>query len=363
MKIRLLLLFSIFSIALNAQMNIYPQIRGCECLPVITARFDGTVTKADSVYVDSIGVLLRFCSGGGCGTYTQRLGIEKVYFRDTRVSSWSSTDYYNQSANDTLNARIKRKLLNNGLPFSNWGSSFGTQEDDIHCLAVGRTKDPPTGVGGSNGAFPTAPLGKYHSLDFAMPYNWFLNKVVTMAVTGCNFRVKGGGIDVVTWSGGVQTRNAVSATVGALELACNYVYTNSCATTSGGWGFSYNPNFWGHFTKSSLSYVWRNYRNDIFYGNADYWAGYELHIASFLSPQGNRCRQAFDFSLTSKSQAENSFYSNQIVNSFLQGTYFTSPCLNNYSATWNKAVRFNNNGLDLVALNNICGILWHVFQD
>ncbi len=159
MKVRIFIVFFFFCHFIYGQMNIYPPVRGCECLPVLTARFDGTLAKADSVYVDTVEVFLRLCSGLGCGTYSQRIGIQKTYFRNLSDATWSAYDYYIQIANDTLNARIKRALLN-PLPTYDWGTSFGTQEDDVHCLAVGRVKDPPSGVGGSNSAFPTAPSAR-----------------------------------------------------------------------------------------------------------------------------------------------------------------------------------------------------------
>lgn len=364
MKIRLLMILLLLSNLAFGQMNIYPQIRGCECLPAVPAIFDGTTVKADSVFVDTVTVFLKFCTGGGCGDNNVKVGITPVYIRAINTPAWAATDYYNQEAADSINSRVKQKLLQSAAGY-NWGQSFGLTEDDVHTLFTTRTKDYPTWSG--TNTIPLTGKDKYHSANLIMPYNWFLNKRVGI-VAGpgiCTHTIKGGGFSIVTITGGVRTRTTVSATVGALEFACNYIYKNPCQSAAGSWFVTYPYTFWGYFTKKSLSYVWRNYRNDILYPNVDYWTGFEPHLASFVSPLGNRCLQRFDFSMSNKTQAENSILAGIIYNSGIEGRNWTAPCWNNGSTTFDHAIRFNSVGLlltDPIAIG-LCTNKWHLFTD
>lgn len=354
-------------------MNIYNQIGSCSCLPAERAIYNGSTTKMDTVFVDSVTVFLLYCNGNApCGSASFKVFLgEKVYIRKVNYAPWASTDYYNQDANDSINVKARRQIrsnMNNG-----WfgGSSVFNEnfvsDEDISILFTSRLKDFPAGATDVDGI--GVGFGLYHTASMALPQNYWLGKKIQFKYnTGqyCTFSIKGGGFHLVTYTGGVATRNKIEYIAGIAAQICNYYYPTVCPnglTGFTGSGYPYSNNMWGRITGVSIPYLWATFRNYIAFGNADYWNGFEPILQKFGSPLGNRCSSMWSFSANGKSQAENDALSNQLMGYGLMGDVTCSPCLSPPSCLTQRTIRWNANGLGAAALATACNNKWWITKD
>lgn len=231
-----------------------------------------------------------------------------IKIRDTTVAGWSSTNFYNQGANDSINEFIRYAISTFGPP------TIG-KADDIGVVFNMRSMDPPSLVGNPCDANVGTNVGGIHSAKLLIaletlngnfrqgscPPSRRLNAV---SVT---FKIYyGSTIETITMNG----NNNFCADWGAPTCPEN------CSTR---WGLSASSSvFAGYFTAKSLGRIWRDSRNQWRMNNAGYWPGQTPYIG-FLTSGKKRCQTFASFTCTNLTLAQNNAIADAIITSKTQG--------------------------------------------
>lgn len=296
----LLLPFSLFG------QEVYPSKGSCFCVPTVEIKYGGTGQKMDKI--ELIQMWHGFANAGAPTVFS----YDSTFVRDIDNPAWASTDYYNQTINDTITMRIRRNAV--GLK-----PALGV-EDDIAFVFNTRTKDRPPFTGGEA---CDANVGTNVSMNHS-----FRIMLAIETING-NYRQGVCPNSNRTSSFGVKFNYTVGATTTEVSIEANPLIIPSggwsafitcptdCATR---WGSDADAgNFAGYFTERSLSKLWRNERNTFKMNNAGFWPGQIPHVG-YLEKAASRCQTFSSFTCSNLSQGSNDSIADRIINAKIRGT-------------------------------------------
>ena len=301
MRVIILLLIAINLFGQSTSQEIYPGQIPCFCVPNVDVAYAGGGTKAWKIEV--IDVTMQTCNPN---TFQQMVLPVPIYLRDSTVSAWASTDYYNQLANDSVSTFLRNTAY---VIFPNNGNS----PDDFGFVFNARLKDPPTTGGPCNPLFGT-PSG-IHGMR------------IMLALETLNGNYRHGSAPSTKRIGGVFLKLKIytGSTVNTVTLqhtnpSCTDfgppTCTDNCALRYGS-----NPtsnNMTGYFTDASLSKIWRNNRNIFKMVNIGLWPGYKPYT-KYLVDSRRRCQTFGSYSCSDLTLADNNAIADLIINSKTNG--------------------------------------------
>lgn len=297
---RILFFILIANICLaQGNVEMYPSPITCFCVPSIDIAYNTNGTKAWKI--ECIDLTLQTCSPN---TFQQMVLTTPIKIRDTTVTGWSSTDFYNQLANDSI-SYFMRTTAATVFP-SNGG------QDDFGFVFNARLKDPPPYTN-CNTTFGT-PSG-IHGMRMMLALET-MNGGYRQGICPSSKRIGGVFLKFKIYTG--TTVNTV--TLQHTNPSCITLGEPTCSSNcSDRWGS--NPssnNMTGYFTDASLSKLFRNTRNTFRMVNFGSWAGYKPYT-NFLINGKRRCQTFASLSCSDLSLADNNNIADIIINSKTQG--------------------------------------------
>lgn len=282
--------------------EVYPAQSPCFCVPTIELGWGGTSQKQDKIELTRISV-------GFNGNLPTATYYDSTFVRDIDNPAWSSTDYYNQAINDTINQRIRRIVV--GLK-----PALGT-EDDIGYVFNTRTKDRPNFL---------TPNECDPNVGTNVSMNHSFRTMLAIETMNANYRqgAPPNGSNVTSHFS-IAFDHTVGMVTNSVDVQFNglslnwYTYLNCPTTCATRWGYDADAgNFTGYFTERSLSKIWRNNRNTFKMNNAGFWPG-QIPYTGYLEKANRRCQTFASFTCSDLDLTRNNIIADRIINNKIRG--------------------------------------------